>query len=316
MVYLLVLSLSLQAMGLETSPWIPGQYKPPVPRPSSTGGLLTELAAWWWKKAAAMLKPRSPELEAPCELLEAMPRGFWVKPRLWGKCNGPAVTCEGLESMWSMPWGLAPCELLLFDVAPRGLLDIKPERSTCKLVRSSRTSASLFSWWCSSGLRWAWCWAFISVMEWSAARGAANMLRCSRLRKLRFDWLANSSILEAGGGLTDTSDRSLDASLCCVIAAGDAVVSVWRREQARRWKVRANITARGRHCTSLTHRVFHPLALLIEWSRRTYLARAPVRRNGARWTVGMARLWTQVHIKYMLLLKLITLASMSGDIEW
>lgn len=51
--------------------------------------------------------------------------------------------------------------------------------------------------------------------------------RCSRFRKLSWPcWLAaNSIILETGGGgVTDTSERSLLASLCCVIGAGDAVV--------------------------------------------------------------------------------------------
>ncbi|EFA11434.1 hypothetical protein TcasGA2_TC013615 [Tribolium castaneum] len=71
-------------------------------------------------------------------------------------------------------------------------------------------------------------------MEWSAASGAASMFRCSMLRKLRFCWLANSSILETGGGgVTETSDRSLDASLCCVIASGDAVVAVRTRFASR-----------------------------------------------------------------------------------
>ena len=63
-------------------------------------------------------------------------------------------------------------------------------------------------------------------MEWSAASGAASMFRCSMLRKLRFCWLANSRILETGvGGVTETAERSLDASLCCVIASGAAVVA-------------------------------------------------------------------------------------------
>ncbi|ERL94317.1 hypothetical protein D910_11598 [Dendroctonus ponderosae] len=54
-------------------------------------------------------------------------------------------------------------------------------------------------------------------MECKAARGAANMLR----------------ILETGGGgVTDTSERSLEASLCCVIATGDAVVKIAGRELA------------------------------------------------------------------------------------
>lgn len=198
-----------------------------------------------------MLKPRKPELEAPCELLEAIPSEFWEKPRPCEKCNGPAVTCDGLDNMWSIPCGFAPWELLLFEVAPRGLRDIKPERSTCKLVRSSRMSASLFSCWCSSGLRCDWCCAFISVIEWSAANGAANMLRCSKLRKFKFCWLANSSIFETGGGgVTDTSDLSLDASLCCVIAAGDAVVSDWGRDEPRLGLILRDITTRGRHCTS------------------------------------------------------------------
>lgn len=135
-------------MGLATSPWKPGQYNPLADLPSSTGGLFTELlTAWWWKKAAAaMLKPLRPEFEGPCELFEDMPKVFCEKLILWGKCNGPVVTCDGLDRMWSMPWGLAPCELLLLEVAPKGLRDSKLERSTCKLVRSSRTSASLFSW--------------------------------------------------------------------------------------------------------------------------------------------------------------------------
>lgn len=173
-----------------------------------------------------MLNPRRLEFDAPCELLDAIPREPpCEKLKLWGKCKGPAVTCDGLDRMWSMPWGFAPWELLLLLVAPKGLR-VKPERSTCKLVRSSKTSASLFScWWCKcSWARCPWCaWCFISVIECRAANGAASMFRwCSMLRKLRFCWLANSSILETGGGgVTDTSERSLDASLCCVIAAGD-----------------------------------------------------------------------------------------------
>lgn len=227
---LLVLRRSLHAIGLATSPWNPGQYRPPVLRPSSTAGLFTELVAWWWKKAAAaILNPRKLEFDAPCELLDAIPREApWEKLRLWGKCKGPVVTWDGLERMWSIPWGFAPCELLLLLVAPRGLREVKPERSTCKLVRSSKTSVSLFSWcgcrW--SGVTWFWCWTFISVIECRAASGAASMFRCSILRKLRFCWVANSNIFDTGGGgVTDTSERSLDASLCCVIAAGEAVVA-------------------------------------------------------------------------------------------
>lgn len=62
-------------------------------------------------------------------------------------------------------------------------------------------------------------------MECNAAKGAASMFLCSRLRKLKFCWFANSNIFETGGGgVTDTSERSLEASLCWVMAAGDAVV--------------------------------------------------------------------------------------------
>lgn len=265
--YLLLLSRSLQAMGL--SPWMPGQYSPPVLLPSSTGGLFTELAAWWWKKAAAaILNPLSPELDALWALFEAIPRVFCVNPKLWGKCSGPVVICVGLDRMWSIPWGLAPCELLLLLVAPRGLRDVKPERSTCKLVRSSKTSASVFSWCMWSGLRWVWC-CFISVMECSAARGAASMFRCSRLRKLRFCWLANSSIFETGGGgVTETSDRSLDASLCCVIAIGDAVVAAGdanvasRLSRAMYW-----CTTRDPHCTSQSL-VPHPMVQMVRSEER------------------------------------------------
>lgn len=123
-------------------------------------------------------------------------------------------TCVGLESIWSIPCGLAPCELL------PGLRDVRPERSTCKLVRSSKTSASDFSWWC--GLC-NWSWTLISVIECSAASGAARTFLCSKSRK---PWVANSNTFDTGGGgVKDTSDRSLDASLCCVIAAGDAVLA-------------------------------------------------------------------------------------------
>lgn len=122
----------------------------------------------------------------------------------------------GLESIWSIPCGLAPCELL------PGLRDVKPERSTCKLVRSSNASASTFScWWWWVG-RCNWSWTLISVIECSAANGAASTFLCSKSNR---PWLANSSTFDTGGGgVTDTSDRSLDASLCCVIAAGDAVL--------------------------------------------------------------------------------------------
>lgn len=217
--------------------------------------------------------------------------------------------------MWSIPCGFAPCELF------PGLRDVKPERSTCKLVRSSRTSASDFSWWWG---RCNWSWTLISVIECSAASGAASTFLCSRSRK---PWLANSNTLDTGGGgVTDTSDLSLDASLCCVIAAGDAVLAAVTTRSGR---------VSNKHTTEDKNET--PQWLRSRWYAHITVTRAIrwFRMNEQEWAVSSSSasdsdrmrwsgrwaaarwgcLWTPLHVKYVPLLKLIRLASMTGCIE-
>lgn len=135
-------SLSLQAIGLLTSPWNPGQYRFLVVRSASVvAGCLTP-PLWKYDAAAAM-----PAAAIPATLLNA---------RCWWLMATAAPVVGGRDSICSMPCGLPAVHPFFISVivcnAARGGLLL---HGTSKKLNMG--DSILWWWW------WCCCWDNIIV---------------------------------------------------------------------------------------------------------------------------------------------------------